>query len=83
MAAKYPDVFFGKVDTEAQQDLAGAFRIMSIPTLMIFRQGVLLFENSGVVPEAALADLITQVKGLDMDDVKKKIAEQEAAGEQG
>ena len=71
----HPDIVFGKVDTEAQQELASAFRIMSIPTLMAFRDQILLCSQPGALPEAALADLIKQIKALDMDDVRRKIAE--------
>ena len=69
------DVTFAKVDTEAEQDLAGALQIMSIPTLMIFRDGVLLFSQPGALPRAALDDLITQTRSLDMDEVRKEIGE--------
>lgn len=74
-----PDITFGKVDTEAERELAAAFGIRSIPTLMIFRDGVLLFAQPGMLPEPALADLVTQVRALDMDEVRAKIAESEAA----
>ncbi len=74
-AAKHPDVTFGKVNTEEQQELAGAFQIRGIPTLMVFRDGILLFSQAGAVPAAGLEDLLTQVKGLDMDQVRKEIAE--------
>jgi len=73
----HPDITFGKVDTEAEPALGASFGIRSIPTLMIFREGVLLFQQAGMVPEAALEDLIGQVKALDMDDVRAKIAEEE------
>lgn len=72
-----PDIIFAKVDTEDQQQLAGAFGIRSIPTLMIFRDQVLLYSQPGVLPRAALDDLIGQVRELDMDDVRRQIAEQE------
>jgi thioredoxin 1 len=72
------DVVFGKIDTEAQQELAGAAGIQAIPTLMLFRDGVLLFRESGALPPAALEELVTQAKKLDMDQVKKDIAEQKA-----
>ena len=75
---RHPDVVFGKVDTDAQQELAGAFNIRSIPTLMIFRDGLLLFAQPGMVPGEALEDLLRQVRALDMDEVKKKVAEMEA-----
>lgn len=71
------DIVFGKVDTEDQQQLAGSFGIRSIPTLMVFRDNILLYNEAGALPPAALDDLIGQVKGLDMDDVRRQIAEQE------
>jgi thioredoxin 1 len=77
VAAKHPDVVFGKVDTEAQQALAGSFDIRSIPTLMILRDQVLLFSQPGAMPEAALEDLLRQVRELDMEKVRAEIAEQE------
>ena len=73
------DVVFGKIDTEAQQELAGAAGIQAIPTLMLFRDGILLFRESGALPPAALEELVTQAKKLDMDQVKKDIAESKAA----
>ncbi|MFM7756411.1 MAG: thioredoxin [Actinomycetota bacterium] len=66
VAAKNPDAVFGKVDTEAQQELAGAFGIQSIPTLMIFREGVLLYNQAGALPEHALEDLVGKARALDM-----------------
>jgi thioredoxin 1 len=78
VAAKHPDITFGKVDTEANPDLAGTFEIRSIPTLMILRDKVLLFSQPGALPEAALEDLIRQVRALDMDKVRAEIAAQEA-----
>ena len=75
----HPDVVHGKVDTEAQEGLAAAANIRSIPTIMAFREGVLVFAQPGALPPAALDDLISQVKGLDMDDVRRQIADQEAA----
>jgi len=77
VAAKHPDLTFGKVNTEDQPELAGSFQIQSIPTLMILRDKVLLFSQPGAVPEAALEDLIKQVRALDMDKVRAEIAEQE------
>ncbi len=74
----HPDVTFGKVDTEAEQALGAAFNIRSIPTLMVIRDGVMVFNQAGVVPEAALEDLIAQVKALDMESVKAEIAEHES-----
>ncbi|WP_326756329.1 thioredoxin [Streptomyces hirsutus] len=78
-AAENPDLVFGKVDTEAQPELAAAFNIQSIPTLMIVRDQVAVFAQPGALPEAALADVIGQARKLDMDEVRKSIAEQQAA----
>jgi thioredoxin 1 len=72
---KYPDAVFAKVDTEEQRELAGAFQIMSIPTLMAFRDNVLLYAEPGALPPEALEDLIQQVNALDMEEVRKKVAE--------
>lgn len=74
------DIVFGKVDTEDQQQLAGALGISSIPTVMAFRDGVLLHAQAGAMPPPALDDLISQVRALDMDEVRAKVAEQEAEG---
>ena len=74
----HTDVVFGKIDTDAQQDLAATFEIRSIPTLMVFRDQVLVFARPGMIPGAALDDLIGKVKALDMADVHRKLAEQEA-----
>ncbi|MDO5719649.1 MAG: thioredoxin [Actinomycetaceae bacterium] len=73
----HPDVVFGKVDTEAEQQLAAAAQISSIPTLMAFRQGIAVFRHSGVLQAEALDDVIEQIKGLDMDEVRQQIAEAE------
>ena len=78
---KNPEILFGKVDTEAQQSLAAAAGIQSIPTLMIFRDSILLFSQPGALPPAALEDLISQVKGLDMTEVHAEIAKQQAAAQ--
>ncbi len=75
---KYPEIRFGKVDTEAEQQLAGAANIRSIPTLMAFRDGILVFSQPGALPAPALEQVITAVQELDMDDVRKQIAEAEA-----
>lgn len=72
---KYGDVVFGKIDTEAQQELAGAANIQAIPTLMLFRDGILLFRESGALPPAALDELVTQAQALDMDKVRTEIAQ--------
>jgi thioredoxin 1 len=74
-AEKNPDVVFGKVDTEAQPELAGTFNVMSIPTLAIFREGVMVFSQAGALPGPVLDDLIGQVRGLDMAEVHKAVAE--------
>jgi thioredoxin 1 len=78
-AGDNPDVVFGKVNTDEEQQLAAAFEIQSIPTLMIFRDRVLLFRQAGALPPAALADVVKQAKALDMDHVRKEIAAHEAA----
>ena len=72
-------VVFAKVDTEAEQELASAFGIMSIPTLMAFRDQILLYSQPGALPSAGLEDLIGKVKALDMDEVRRSIAEQAPA----
>jgi thioredoxin reductase (NADPH) len=73
-ATQHPDVVHAKVNTEAEQDLAGALQIRSIPTIMAFRDGVLVFSQPGALPAAALEDLLTKIKELDMDDVRASIA---------
>lgn len=83
VAGEHDDITFGKVNTESEQELAAGFGIRSIPTLMVFREGVLLFRQPGMLPEEALQDLVRQVRALDMDEVRKEIAEQEAAEQSG
>jgi thioredoxin 1 len=78
---RHADITFGKVDTEAQTQLAAAFGISSIPTLMAVRDGVVLYAQPGALPEAALEDLIGQVRAVDMDEVRAAVAAQQA--EQG
>ncbi|MFF2995053.1 thioredoxin [Streptomyces sp. NPDC057950] len=73
-----PDLVFAKVDTEAQPELAAAFEIQSIPTLMIVRDQVAIFSQPGALPEAALDDVIGQARKLDMDEVRKSVAQQQA-----
>ncbi len=73
-AERHPDIVFAKVDTESNQDLAGAAAIMSIPTLMAFRDGILVFSQPGALPAAALESLIEQVRAIDMDEVRAEIA---------
>jgi thioredoxin 1 len=78
-ATRHPDLVFGKVDTEAEQALAAALQITSIPTLIVIRDGVMVYAQPGALPETALEDLITQVQGLDMDTVRTKIAARQTA----
>jgi thioredoxin len=78
---QHADVTFGKVNTEEQPELAGTFQIQAIPTLMVFRDQVLVFARPGALPAAALDEIIGHVRALDMDDVRKKIAEEEKAEE--
>ena len=79
VSEKNGDIVFGKVDTEAEQGLSSAAGITSIPTLMAFRDGILLFSQAGALPAPALEDLIGQIRGLDMDDIRKTLDEAEAA----
>ena len=74
---EHPDITFGKVDTEDQPALAGAARITSIPTLMAFRDGILVFSQPGALPAAALEKVIQAVRELDMDDIRDRLARQE------
>ncbi len=76
-SGKHPDITFGKVDTEDQPALAGAARITSIPTLMAFRDGILVFSQPGALPAAALEQVIQAVRDLDMDDIRDRLAEQQ------
>jgi len=76
---RHDDLVFAKVDTEAQQELAAAFEIRSIPTLMIVRDNVAVFSQPGALPEAALEDVIGQARNLDMDEVRKSVEEQKQA----
>jgi thioredoxin len=76
---KHSDVVFGKVNTDDEQELAASFNIRSIPTLMLFREKVILFSQAGALPGAALEQIITKGKELDMAAVHKEIAEREAA----
>jgi thioredoxin 1 len=75
---RHPTVTFGKINTDEEQDLAAAFQIQSIPTIMAFRDGILVFAQPGMLPARALDELVQKVGELDMDDVRKKIAEAEA-----
>jgi thioredoxin 1 len=75
----YPDAVFAKVDTEAQQALAASFNIMSIPTLMIIREKVVIFSQAGALPESALVDLVEKASALDMQEIHRQVAEEQAA----
>jgi len=74
VSAKHPDITFAKVDTEAEQELSIRFRITSIPTIMAVRDGVIVFQQAGALPERLLEELITKVRELDMEDVKARAA---------
>lgn len=74
----HPDIVFGKIDTEAQQELAGAFQIRSIPTIAVIRDGIMVFRESGALPASALDQVIEGVRALDMDQVRAEIAAQQA-----
>ncbi|WP_029068702.1 thioredoxin [Jonesia quinghaiensis] len=81
-SAENSDIFYAKVDTEAEQGLAAAAQITSIPTLMAFREGILVFSQPGALPAPALAQVVEAVRGLDMDDVRKQLAEAQAEAAQ-
>lgn len=78
----HPDVVFGKVDTEAEQEIAAAFQIQAIPTLVAFRDKIIVFSQPGALPEAALEDLLGQIEALDMDEVRRRLADAEQASAQ-
>ena len=82
VAEKNPDVVFAKVNTEDEPEIAAHFQIRSIPTLMIFRDSVILFAQPGALPQGALEEVIGKARAVDMDEVRKEIASQEAAGNQ-
>lgn len=79
VAGKHPGASFLKVNTDVEQGVSMGLGIQSIPTLMVFRDGVLLYREAGALPEAALEDLIQQAEGLDMEEVHRQIAQEEAA----
>ena len=79
-SGKHQDITFGKIDTEDQQALSAAARITSIPTLMAFRDGILVFSQPGALPAQALEQLIQAVRDLDMDEIRGKLAKQQEAG---
>lgn len=78
-SAQHADVVFAKVNTEEQQELASTFQIRSIPTLMLFRDQIILFSQPGSLPASALDEILTKARALDMDMVRKEIAEQQAS----
>ncbi len=78
VSEKYPDIVFGKVNTEEQQQLAAMFQIRSIPTLMIFREQIVIFAQPGMLPASALEEIIGKAQELDMDHVRAEIAKQQA-----
>jgi len=79
---EYEDIAFGKVNTEEEQELAGYFQIRSIPTTIIIREGVIVFSQPGLLPEEGLKDIISQVKALDMEQVKKEVEAQAQQAQQ-
>jgi thioredoxin 1 len=79
VAEQYPDIVFAKVDTEAERGLAASFNIMSIPTLMVIRENVVVFSQAGALPERALRELVENVRDLDMHEVHRQIHEQQNA----
>lgn len=83
VSEKYPEVVFAKVNTEDEQTLAGAFQIRSIPTLMIFREQVIVYAQPGSLPASALEELIAKAKSLDMDAIRAEIAQNDAGQEAG
>ncbi len=81
VAEANPDIRFAKIDTDAEQELAAAFGVRSIPTLMIFRDGILLFSQPGALPQPALEELVQKVRALDMNEVRPQVAEAQKSGE--
>lgn len=77
-SSKHADITFGKIDTEAQPELSGAFEIRSIPTLMVFRDGILLFNQPGALPASALEELVGKVRELNMEEVRREVASRQA-----
>jgi thioredoxin 1 len=79
VSREYPDILFGKVNTEEEQELGGYFQIRSIPTIIVLKEGIGVFSQPGMLPEEGLKDIIAQVIALDMDKVREEIAKEEAA----
>jgi thioredoxin len=82
-AERHPDLLFAKINTEEEQDLAAQFGIRSIPTLMIFRDDIIVFAEAGALPPAALEEVIAAARALDMDEVRRQVEEQSAARPDG
>ena len=80
VSEKHDDIVFGKINTEDEQELAASFQIRSIPTLMIFREQIVIFSQAGMLPESALEEIIAKTKELDMDKVRADIEAQQQAG---
>jgi thioredoxin 1 len=78
VSVDFPEITFAKIDTEAEREIAAAAGITSIPTLMAFRDGVLLYREAGALPEPSLRELITSIQAVNMDDIRKQIAEEAA-----
>src|SRR5699024_4207808 len=83
VSGKNPEITFAKVDTDAKQQLGAMLQIQSSPTLMALREGIAVFRHSAAIPEQALDDLVTQIKGLDMDEVRKAVEEAQAEQDAG
>jgi len=81
VAQQYPDIVFAKVDTEVEQALATSFNIMSIPTLMVIRENVVLLTQAGALPERTLRDLVEKVRDLDMQELHRQVSDQQNAGD--
>lgn len=77
-STKHADITFGKIDTDAQPELSAAFEIRSIPTLMVFRDGILLYNNPGALPAAAFEELLGKVRALDMEEVRREVTSRQA-----
>ncbi len=77
----HPDIVFAKVNTEDEQEIAGHFQIRSIPTLMIFRQKIIIFSEAGALPESAFRELVTKAGELDMDEVRRQVADQQSGSQ--
>lgn len=81
VAEKNPDVVFAKVNTDEEQEIAAHFQIRSIPTLMVFREQIIVFSQPGALPQGAFEQVVQRAKDLDMDEVRKQLAQQESQGE--